>query len=134
MLYLKDNRFTMSPSPHSISVKNAMQIPNPGWDSNPLLINEKKYWGASNSNGFSGLSFDGTGLLGTGLFSGDISTWGVSEVVASAIGAYAIYSMVFQAKQTKYRLEGAARRHRVSKAKSLREKAKKLEEKTEGIF
>jgi hypothetical protein len=120
-------------------LKNNMTIPMPGWDSNPLMINEKKYWGESRSNGvgfggLGGLTFDGTGLLGTGLFSGDITTWGVSELIAGAIGAYAIYAMFFQAKQTKYRLEAGARRRRVGRASRLRQKAKQLEEQTEGIF
>jgi len=80
------------------------------------------------------LTFDGTGILGTGLFSGNIEDWGVSEILLSMVGAYAVYAMVFQAKQTKYRMEAGARRRRVSRAKSLREKAKRLEDKTEGIF
>lgn len=128
-----DNRFVESSSPHSLGLQNNMTIPSPGFDQNAAMIREKKYWGAT-SRGFGGLSFDGTGLLGTGLFSGDIATWGIGEVVCSLIGAYAIYAMFFQAKQTKYRLEGSARRRRVSRAKSLREKAKRLEEQTEGIF
>jgi hypothetical protein len=125
-----DNRFGESTSPHSLGLRNSMTIPNGGWDSNPLMINQKRFWGA----GMSGLTFDGTGLFGTGLFSGDITTWGIPELIAAAVGAYAIYSMFFQTKQTKYRLEAGARRRRVGRAKRLRERAKKLEEQTEGIF
>ena len=129
-----DNQFVESSSPHSLGLKNNMTVPSPGFDSNALMINEKKYWGASQSNGLRGLSFDGTGLFGTGLFSGDISTWGIAEIVAGVVGAYAIYAMFFQAKQTKYRLEGSARRRRVKRAASYRTKAKQLDEQTEGIF
>jgi len=72
MIYNKDNRFRETDSPHSLGLENAMTIPSPGFDSNPLMINQKSFWG----RGISGLSFDGTGLFGTGLFSGDISTYG----------------------------------------------------------
>lgn len=81
------------------------------------------------SHGLGGLTFDGTGLFGTGLFSGDISTWGIEEGIAGLIGAYAVYSMFFQAKQTKYRLEGAAQRRRKSKAAKYRARAARLEAK-----
>lgn len=85
--------------------------------------------------GMSGLTFDGTGLFGTGLFSGDITTWGIPEGVAALIGVYAVYAMFFQAKQTKYRLEGRAQRRRKVKAAKYRAKAKALEEKeVGGIF
>jgi hypothetical protein len=133
MLYSKDNRFIESSSPHSLGLKNNLTIPNPGWDQNPLLINEKKYWGATDNAGLSGLTFDGTGLFGTGLFSGDVSTWGVPEIIASGFGAYAVYSMFFQAKQHKYRLESKVRRSRVSRAAKYRRKAKELESR-EGLF
>lgn len=138
-----DNRFIESPSPHSLGLKNNLTIPNPGFDSNPLLIYQKQFWGAglqggcgrcNGGYGLGGLTFDGTGLLGTGLFSGDITTWGVGEAILGIIGIYMLYSSIHQAKQHKYRLEGARRRQRVSKAKRLREQAKRLEEKTEGIF
>lgn len=130
MIYPKDNNFVETSSPHSLGLKNALTIPNPGWDQNPLLINEKKFWGA----GMSGLSFDGSGLFGTGLFSGDVSTWGFGEIIAGMFGIYAIYSMFHQGKQTKYRMEIAAGRRRKKRAVSYRAKAKKLEEQTEGIF
>lgn len=85
--------------------------------------------------GMSGLTFDGTGIFGTGLFSSDLTTWGIPEGIAALIGAYAIYAMFFQAKQTKYRLEGAAQRRRKTKAARYRAKAKALEEKElGGIF
>lgn len=130
MIVPADNRFGESQSPHSLGLRNNMTIPNPGFDGNPLLINEKKFWGA----GMQGLSFDGSGLLGTGLFSGDWTTWGWAELIAGAIGAYAIYAMVHQTKQTKYRMEIGAGRRRKSRAASYRAKAKQLEEQTTGIF
>jgi hypothetical protein len=130
MLYSKDNLFVETQSPHSLGLKNSMTIPSPGFDQNQLMINEKRFWGA----GLQGLSFDGSGLFGTGLFAGDIATWGVSEFIFGLIGAYAVYAMFHQTKQTKYRLEMGAGRRRKSRAKKLREKAKRLEEQTEGIF
>jgi hypothetical protein len=107
-----------------------MTISTPGFDKNPLMINQKKYWGG----GLRGLSFDGTGLLGTGLFSGDFTIWGWGELLFGAIGVYAIYSMFYQTKQTKYRMEIGAGRRRKRRAVSLRARAKELEEQTEGIF
>jgi hypothetical protein len=83
MLYLKDNRFGISDSPHSMGLRNNLTVPNPGWDQNSLIINEK----ANLSRGFSGL-MDGTGLLGTGLFVGDSSTWGGAEWISIAIGGW----------------------------------------------
>ena len=130
MIYPKNNVFTESGSTHSLGLKNNMTVPSPGFDSNPLMISNKKAWGA----GLRGLTFDGSGLFGTGLFSGDFTTWGVSEIVASAIGAFALYSMFHQTKQTKYRLEMGAGRRRKSKAAKLRTKAKELEDQTTGIF
>jgi hypothetical protein len=122
--------FHESNSPHSLGLQQAMTIPSPGFDQNPLMINQKKYWGG----GLRGLSFDGTGFLGTGLFAGDVTTWGWGELLFGAIGIYAIYSMFYQAKQTKYRMEIGAGRRRKKRAVSLRAKAKRLEEQTEGIF
>jgi hypothetical protein len=81
-----------------------------------------------------GLTFDGTGLFGTGLFSGDITSWGIPEAIAGLVGVYAVYAMFFQARQTKYRVEMAAGRRRKRRAAKYREKAKRLEEQTEGIF
>lgn len=133
MLAPADNLFVESKSPHSLGLRNNLTIPSPGYDENPLMIEQKKFWGAG-LQGIRGLTFDGTGLFGTGVFSGSIGNWGVSEAVLGVVGLYAVYAMFFQAKQTKYRMEAGARRRRVSRAKSLREKAKRLEEKTEGIF
>jgi hypothetical protein len=137
MLILADNRFGPTPNQHSIANRLAMNIPNPGFDSNPLIQTMK----ANLESGFqgygkgvSGLTFDGTGLFGTGLFSGDVSTWGLPEALAGAVGVYATYAMFFQAKQTKYRMEMSAGRRRKSKAAKLRARAKKLEEKTTGVF
>lgn len=128
-----DNRFGVSTSPHSLGLRNNMTIPNPGWDSNSLLITEKSFWGRG-MQGISGLSFDGSGFLGTGLFAGDYTTWGVGEIIFGVIGAYAVYTMFFHARGTKQRLVEGAGRRRKSRASSLRAKAKRLEEQTEGIF
>jgi len=87
MIYQKNNAFIESSSPHSLGLQNNLTVPNPGWDQNSLLINEKKYWGANNSNGFTGLrglTFDGTGLFGTGLFNGEPSSWGWPEYLIVA--------------------------------------------------
>jgi hypothetical protein len=80
------------------------------------------------ARGVSGLTFDGTGIFGTGLFSSDITTWGIPELVIGLFGAYAIYAMFYQAKQTKYRAEAAASRRRKSRAARYRARAKALEE------
>lgn len=137
MIYYKNNVFAESSSPHSLGLQNNLTIPNAGLDTMANLANDKLWSGPSpqtSLSGFGGLTFDGTGLLGTGLFSGDISTWGVAELVAGLIGVYAVYSMFHQTKQTKYRLEMGAGRRRKKRAASYREKAKKLEAQTEGIF
>ena len=132
MIYYKDNRFGESTSPHSMGLRNGMTIPNPGLDSMANVSRDKLWSGTM--PGMRGLSFDGTGFLGTGLFSGDISTWGVSELLAGLVLGYMIYSTIHQGKQTKYRLEMGAGRRRKRRASSLRAKAKRLEEQTEGIF
>lgn len=141
MLVPADNRFGESQSPHSLANRLAMTIPSPGWDTNPLMITQKEFWGGGmqgvgcSNCGMGGLTFDGSGFLGTGLFSGDVTTWGFSELIAGVIGLYAVYSMIFQTKQTKYRLEQSAHKRRKSRAARLREKAKKLEEReVGGIF
>jgi hypothetical protein len=148
MIVAADNFFTQSLAPHSMGLRNDMTIPMPGWDANPNLTRSTRLWAAPSlqkgwpccsgrvgPKGLAGLTFDGTGFLGTGLFSGDPSTWGLSEIIASMVGMYAIYSMYHQAGQTKYRLEGAAHKRRKTKAQKLREKAKQLEAKElGGIF
>ena len=126
-----DNRFGESKSPHSMGLRNSMTIANPGLDS-MANVGRDKLW--SGTAGMGGLTFDGTGFLGTGLFSGDMSTWGWGELIFGVIGVYAVYSMFFQAKQTKYRMEIGAGRRRKKRAVALRAKAKRLEEQTEGIF
>ena len=131
MIYSKDNNFKESTITHSLSLQNAMQVPAPIWDENQLMRITKAGVGRG---GLSGLSFDGTGFLGTGLFSGDMSTWGIGEIIFGVVGCYAIYAMFFQVKQTKYRMEIGAGRRRKSRAVSLRAKAKRLEEQTTGIF
>ncbi len=125
-----NNQFKESDSPHSMGLQNAMTIvPNVG----NYATSANKLW-SGNQVGLRGLSFDGSGFLGTGLFSGDWTTWGLAELIAGAIGAFAIYSMIHQTKQTKYRMEIGAGRRRKTRAASLRAKAKRLEEQTEGIF
>ena len=119
MIYSKDNNFRESTITHSLSLQNAMQVPAPIWDENILMRQAKSGVGRG---GMSGLSFDGTGFLGTGLFSGDMSTWGIGEIVFGVVGIYAIYAMFFQVKQTKYRMEISAGRRRKRKAISLRER------------
>ena len=128
-----NNQFRESLSPHSMGLQNNMTIPSAGLDS-LYAVRAGKLW-SGNQVGLRGLSFDGSGFLGTGLFAGDFSTWGIGEIIFGLIGVYAIYSMVHQTKQTKYRLEGAAHRRRKSKAASYRARAKVLEEKElGGIF
>jgi hypothetical protein len=133
-----DNLFTISVSPHSIGLQNNMTVPNPGWDQNKLIKTTKNNLAAGlqgcGNCGMGGLSFDGTGFLGTGLFSGDVTTWGVAEAIAGMIGMYAVYSMFYQAKQTKYRATAAMGRSRKKRAASYRAKAKKLEEKGTSSF
>ena len=130
-----DNAYRVSKSPHSIGLQNNLTVPSAWGDTNPLIQGEKDALTAGlQGKGLSGLTFDGTGFLGTGLFSGDVSTWGIPEIAASAIGVYAVYSMIHQTKQTKYRLEASAGRRRKSKAGKLRERAKRLEDRTTGIF
>jgi len=156
MLVGHDNRLGLSTSPHSLSNVNSLTVP--GWGDNNYFIKNQKAWNGAGfqgipgmgsgvgkcassgctgkccGGGMNGLSFDGTGFLGTGLFSGDISSWGFGEIIFGLIGAYAIYSMFFQAKQTKYRMEMGAGRRRKRRAASMRVKAKQLEEQTTGIF
>ena len=141
-----DNRFIQSESPHSLALQNNVTTPAPGFDSMPLIRNQKLFMGAGlqgcgcgcNSkgpcHGISGLSFDGTGLLGTGLFSDDFSTWGIPEIVVSAIGLFAVYSMFHQGKQTQARALSALGRRRRAKASKLRARAKALEEKGTSSF
>lgn len=45
MYVAADNSFQISPSPHSLGLKNAVTIPSV-WDSNPILINQKKFFAA----------------------------------------------------------------------------------------
>lgn len=131
MIVYANNKFMESNSPHSMGLQNNMTVPSAGLDS-MVNMGRDKLW--SGKAGMGGLSFDGSGLLGTGLFSGDYTTWGVPEIIALGIAAYAVYSMIHQTKQTKYRMEMSAGRRRKKRAVSLRTKAKRLEEQTEGIF
>lgn len=97
----RNQSFIESSSPHSIGLANNVTIPNPGWDSNPLLLTEKQLNGRSASNGFSGLGalFDGTGFLGTGLFVTG-QPWGVGEY---GLIALAVYLVFFQGQNKRYR-------------------------------
>lgn len=81
--------------------------------------------------GIAGLNFDGTGLFGSGIFG--TGSWDWTEWTLLGIGAYAVYAMFFQAKQTKYRAEAAAGRRRKRRAARYREKAKRLEA-SEGLL
>lgn len=147
MIVAADNLFTQSLAPHSMGLANNMTIPMPGWDANPNLTRSTRLWAAPSlqkgwpccsgrvgPRGLAGLTFDGTGLLGTGLFSQDPSTWGLSELIVSAVGAYAFYSMIHQTGQHKIRLEAATQRRRKKVAAKYRAKAKQLEEKEVGGF
>ena len=126
--------FLESTSPHSMGLQKALTITSPGFDQNPIMGGPFR---RNKSFGLGGLSFDGTGLLGTGLFSGDMTTWGWSELVFGLIGTYAIYTMFIQTKQVKARvstgLKTRARGRRVSKAARLRRQATELE-KDDGGF
>jgi hypothetical protein len=75
MLYTKDNLFVETQSPHSLGLKNALTIPSPGFDTNALMVNQKRMWGI--------------GLRGVnGLFDGPISTWGIEELLIVGVIAY----------------------------------------------
>jgi hypothetical protein len=132
MLYLKDNRFGISDSPHSMGLRNNLTVPNPGWDTNTLILNEK----ANLSRGFSGL-MDGTGLFGTGLFAGDSSTWGTGELVFGAIGFWMVSTLFSKAKKDiggiKKGLVRSAQDRRYEKARTLKAEAKRLQMK-KGLF
>lgn len=123
LIYGVDNDFTESSSPHSIGLKNNLTIPNPGWDTNPLMINQKRYWGASALGCCKGM----------GLFETlDPTQWGIGEIAVLVIGSYALYSMVSTTRrgvrQAGPTLAAAAGRRRKAKAARLRAQAKKLEE------
>lgn len=79
--------------------------------------------------------FDSSGLLGTGLFvSSDVSTWGVGEGVAVALGLFVVYSVFSTtsrgvskvSRKVKY-VAGAGDRARQAKAARLRAEARALE-------
>jgi len=59
--------------------------------------------------GMGGLTMDGTGLFGSGLFSGDVSTWGVPEIVAGGLGFLALLSLFSSTKRTAKRIRAGAR-------------------------
>lgn len=113
IIYGVDNRFIESSSPHSLGLQNDMTVPNPGFDQNEAMINEKKFWGAGlqsgcgNCGGMGSLSFDGTGLFGTGLFSGDITTWGVPEVATLLVGYYLLHSILYTTSSHAKSVHGA---------------------------
>lgn len=118
-----DNRFLESSSPHSLGLRNNMTVPSPGFDENPLLINQKRFWGAG-IQGYSGM-----GLFDTGL---DFTGWGFGEWFLVAAGTWMAYSTFKQTGRTVRQagptLAAAAGRRRKSKAARLRAQAKKLEE------
>lgn len=131
MIAPSNNKFVESESPHSMGLFNDMTVPSAGLDSMANLAKDK-LWSGSPVPGMSGLSFDGSGFLGTGLFSGDISNWGIPEVIGGLIGVYAVYSMIFQGKQTNYRLQQSAHRRRKVTAAKLKARATELENKEVG--
>jgi hypothetical protein len=129
-----NNTFVISSSPHSLGLQNNITVPSTWGDSNPLIALEKAALasgvqgaGITKPFGMGTLAFDGTGLFGTGLFSGDVTTWGMPELVAGLFGMYALYSSFHQAKQHKYRWEAGKNRRTKSKAAKYRAKAKALE-------
>lgn len=71
-------------------------------------------------NGMAGLTMDGTGLWGSGLFSGGFDTWGAGEFGVLALGAFALYSIVFTSRRA-----GEAVRHRAGKISSRAKKIKR---------
>jgi len=162
MIFAKNQNWRTSPLPFSLSLANTVST-GTSFDTASHAIANSKAWasrglqgygprvqysgagldghhchcgcGGSCNGGMGGLTFDGSGLFGTGLFGPDPTTWGIPEVIVGGIGAYALYAMFFQAKQTKSRLEGAAQRRRKSKAAKYRAKAERLEAKgLGGIF
>jgi hypothetical protein len=152
MLIPKQQNWRTTTLPFSLALQNTVNT-GVSWSSPSNAVRNSQWWAARGfqglgqcpsgcspgcrcKSGLGDLSFDGTGLLGTGLFSMDPSTpWGIPELVAGLIGAYAFYSMFMQTKQTKYRLEAGAQQRRKSKAARLRAKAKALEDRgLGGIF
>jgi hypothetical protein len=115
-----------------MGLRNNLTVPNPGWDTNTLILNEK----ANLSRGFSGL-MDGTGLFGTGLFAGDSSTWGTGELVFGAIGFWMVSTLFSKAKKDiggiKKGLVRSAQDRRYEKARTLKAEAKRLQMK-KGLF
>lgn len=74
MIVKADNRFLQSTAPHSLGLQNAMTIPAPGFDTNPLLINQKRNWGAGQQ-----LAYINT--AGTATFPGDSPRFGGLGIV-----------------------------------------------------
>ena len=79
-----DNRFIESNSPHSIGLKNNVTVPSPGFDQNPLIRNQKKFWG-------------GNAALGTledwqTFF--DLRTWDQQDWLIAGIATFMIYSVL----------------------------------------
>lgn len=129
MIVPSNNKFIESESPHSMGLLNNMTVPNPGLDSMANLSKDK-LWSGSPVPGMGRLSFDGSGLFGTGLFSGDVSSWDVTEVVGGLVAAYAIYTMFRHGRETNDRLEQRARRKRMVVAKRLKDQASDIESQT----
>jgi hypothetical protein len=134
MLAQADNRFGPTPNEHSIANRLAMNIPNPGFDENPLIQTMK----ANLESGFQGYGkgisglFDGTGILG-GLFaSSDFSTWGVGEYVCIGVGLYALISMFHTTRSAKRGISSSIESSRKRRASELRERADRLEGKSRG--
>lgn len=134
MLAQADNRFGPTDNQHSIANRLTMEIPNPGFDDNPLIQTMK----ANLESGFQGYGkgisglFDGEGILG-GLFaSSDFSTWGVGEYVCIGVGVYALISMFHTTRSAKRGISSSMESSRKRRASELREQADKLEGRKSG--
>jgi hypothetical protein len=127
MIYSKNNKFVESGSPHSLGLQNALTVPNPGFDTNNLMVNEKRFWGA----GLQGLTMDGTGLFGTGLFSGglDLTTYGPGEWACVVLGGYMLYSMFHTTSHAVSYAKSIPQERRRKRASKLRKKADEIESK-----
>lgn len=69
MIVAADTRFIQSTAPHSLGLANAMTIPSPGFDTNPLMINQKRNWGA-------GQQLQYVNTQGTTTYPGDVPRFG----------------------------------------------------------
>jgi hypothetical protein len=121
-----NNAFVESQSPHSMGLQNALTIPNPGFDQNPLMANDKLWAGQNDGfsrGGLRGLTFDGTGLLGTGLFASmDPTTWGAEWFVV-LFGVWMLFSTFHTTKQAVSYAKDIPKQRRKKKAEYYRKLA-----------